>query len=274
VSDLDMRSLSSVLARAVLCILVGAVPVAAQPSAEVDALVACMAGADFSASDDCADALKALSQRDPSVGADARVHRAFAARLHRDTADFQEWQRWVSTKSEEEQDRESYEYEDGTSAMLLADTIRFQLLPNAGPDTERVLFEALLAATVMNGEMERGIAKYGQRAASATLGFARSDAVDRRRIGYSVLGWMLDPDTGGVHGSPLSGSDRAAAARAITAGLQEAEPDVRLTAIRAAQRGRVADALPVLRVFAVTMPDDQPYRLRQAAIDAVASLTH
>ena len=231
-----------------------------------------MAAEDYSASDDCAGALRALSQHDPSVGADARVHRAFAARLHRDIADFQKWQQWVAAKSEEERERESYEYEDGTSAMLLADAICFELLPNAGPDTERVLFEALLSATVMNGDMERGIAKYGQRAASATLGFARSDMLDRRRIGYSVLGWMLELHAGGSLVAPLSASDRKAAARAITAGLEEGQPYVRLTAIRAAQRGRVADALPMLRVFAVTMPDDEPYRLRQAAIDAVASL--
>jgi hypothetical protein len=174
--------------------------------------------------------------------------------------------------TQEELDRESPEYEDGTSAMLLADTIRLQLLPHAGPDTEPILFEALLSATVMNGDMERGLARYGRRVVAVTLDFAGSSALDRRSVAYGVLGWMLDLQSSGSSDWPLSSSEREAAARAITAGLQEAEPWLRLQAIHAAKRGRVAGALPMLRVLAVTLPDDEPYRLRRAAADAVAHL--
>jgi hypothetical protein len=215
-----------------------------------------------------------LCKIDAGVRADPRVHRAFARRVYQGVEDFRDWARQVEEMPRDRLGEDEHpEYEDGASAMFVVDTIRVQLLPNAGPDTEPVLFDALLMSAVITSEAERGIAKYGQRAVSATLGFARSDALDRRQIGYSVLGWMLDPEIGGSLGSPLSASEREAAARAITAGLQEGDPTVRLTAIRAAQRGRVAGALPMLRVLAVTMPDEQPHRLRQAAADAVASLT-
>ncbi len=268
-----MPPLSSGLV-AILCTVVAPMPVAAEPPPDVAALVACMASDDYAASSACTDELSALAKRDPSVGADVRAHRAFAARLYREIADFREWERSVAALSEEELDRESPEYEDGTSAMLLADTIRFQLLPHADRDSDRVLFDALLAATVMNGDMERGIARYGQRAVPATLDFARSDQPDRRRTAYNVLGWMLEVRAGDMLASPLDSSDRDAAARAITAGVQEGAPSVRLAAIRAAQRGGVRGAFPFLRVLAVTLPDDEPYRLRQAAAAAVSSLTH
>jgi hypothetical protein len=124
----------------------------------------------------------------------------------------------------------------------------------------------------MNDEMERGIARYGQRATQATLDSARSDDPGRRRIGYVVLGWMLALPSDVMLGPPLDPSSRATAAGTITAGLQEGEPAVRVTAIRAAQRGGVHAALPMLRVLAVTLPDDEPYRLRHAAAEAAASL--
>jgi hypothetical protein len=267
-----LSNLPALLLPAILCTVAATAPPAAEPPQDVDALVACMGSKNFTASDDCATALTELSRRDASVSADGRVHRAFAARVHRDIEDFREWQRAVAAMTEAEIERESPEYEDGTSTMLLADTIRFQLLPHAGPDTEPVLFEALLAAAVMNDDMERGIARYGQRAAGATLDFARSDQPDRRRIGYRVLGWMLALPAVDMLASPLDPSARDAAASAITAGLQEGEPSVRLAAIRAAQRGRVRGAFPMLRVLAVTLPDDDPHRLRQAAAEAVATL--
>jgi hypothetical protein len=268
-----LPNLPAVLISAVLCTVAAKASAAAEPPQDADTLVACMGSKNFTASDDCATALTELSRRNASVSADGRVHRAFAARVHRDIEEFRDWQRAVAAMSEAELERESPEFEDGTSTMLLADTIRFQLLPCAGPDTEPVLFEALLAAAVMNGDMERGIARYGQRAAGTTLDFARSEVHDRRRIAYSVLGWMLEAHAGGSLASPLSSGDREAAARAITAGLQEAEPGLRIAAIRAAQRGRVQGALPMLRVLAVTEPKGGRNGIGQAAADAVASLS-
>jgi hypothetical protein len=265
-------NLPAVLISAILCTVAATASVAVEPPQDVDTLLACMASENYAYSP-CADTLEELSKRDSSVGADVRVHRALAALLHREVADFKEWQRWLATRTAEELERDSPEYEDGFSAMQLADTIRFQLLPHAGPDTEPVLFGALLAAAVMNDDMERGIARYGQRAAGATLDFARSEVLDRRWIAYSVLGWMLDAEVGGSLASPLSSSDREAAARAITAGLQEAEPFLRIAAIRAAQRGRVEGALPILRVLAVTEPKDGRNGIGRAAADAVASLS-
>jgi hypothetical protein len=267
-----MPSLPFVLAGAFLCTLVGAATVAAEPRDIVGALVACMASDDYAASSTCADELSALAKRHPRVGADVRAHRAFAAHLYREIADFREWQRWLATRSQEDLENESPEHEDGNTAMLLADIIRFQLLPHAKRESERVLFDALLAASVMNEDMERGIARYGQRAAPATFDLARSDASDRREIAYTVLSWMLDLSAADMLASPLDSSGREAAARVITNGLQEAEPSVRLAAIRAAQRGGVRGAFPMLRVLAVTLPDDEPYRLRQAAAEAVARL--
>jgi len=266
-----LSNLPALLLTAILC-TVAATAAAAGPPQDVETLVACMAHDDYAASSRCTDELSAIVKRDPSVSADVRVHRAFAARLYRELADFREWQRQVAALSEEELDGESREYEDGTSAMLLADTIRFQLLPHADQDSDRVLFDALLATTVMNGDMERGIARYGQRAASATLDFAGSDLPDHRRIAYSVLGWMLALHAGDMLASPLDPNGRDIAARAITTGLQEGEPPVRLAAIRAAQRGGVRGAFPLLRVLAITLPDDEPFRLRHAAAEAVASL--
>src|SRR4051812_7626207 len=100
-----------------------------------------------------------------------------------------------------------------------------------------------------------------------------SDALDRRATGYRVLGLMLEAHASGSLASPLSSSDREAAARAITTGLQEAEPFLRIAAIRAVQRGRVEGALPMLRVLAVTEPRDGRNGIGQAAADAVASLS-
>jgi len=267
-----LSNLPALLLPAIVCTVAATAPVAAEPPQDVETLVACMARDDYGASSRCTDELSAIVKRDPGVSADVRVHRAFAARLYREIADFREWQRWLATRTAEELERDSPEYEDGFSALELADTIRFQLLPHADRDSDRVLFDALLATTVMNGDMERGIARYGQRALSATLDFARSDPADRRRIAYSVLGWMLEVDAGDMLALPLDPSARDAAAGAITAGLQEGEPSVRLAAIRAAQRGRVRGAFPMLRVLAVTLPDDEPHRLRQAAAEAVATL--
>lgn len=267
-----LSNLPALLLFAILCTVAATTPAAAEPPQDVETLVACMARDDYAASSSCTDELSAIVNRDPSVSADVRVHRAFAARLYREIADFREWQRSVAALRGQELDGESPEYEDWTTALLLADTIRFQLLPHADRDSDRVLFDALLATTVMNGDMERGIARYGQRALSATLDFAWSNLADRRRIAYSVLGWMLEVSAGDMLASPLDPSARDAAASAITAGLQEGEPSVRLAAIRAAQRGRVRGAFPMLRVLAVTLPDDEPHRLRQAAAEAVATL--
>ena len=268
-----MPSLPFVITWAVVCTLGAVVPAAAEPPEDVDRLLACARGPDDLGSYRCASTLEALSKQDLALAGDPRVHRALAERMHRDVADFKAWQQWLSTRTQDFLERESPEYEDGWSTLQLADTIRVHLLPHAGPDTKSVLFSALLAAAVMNDEMERGLAKYGRPALLATLGQVRSDDGDRRRIAYSVLGWMLDDEVGGAHGSPLTSADRELAERAIGTGLQEADPDLRLEAIRAAQRGRVAGALPMLRVLVVTMPDAEPYRLRRAAIDAVVSLT-
>jgi hypothetical protein len=246
---------------------------AAQPPDIIGGLVACMASDDYAASSACADELSALAKRDPSVGADVRAHRAFAGHLYREIVAFREWQRWLATRSPEDLENESPEHQDGNTAMLLADTIRFQLLPHANRESERVLFDALLAASVMNEDMERGIARYGQRAAPATFDLARSDASDRREIAYTVLGWMLEVPSADMLASPLHSRDREAAAQVITDGLQEGEPSVRLAAIGAAQRGDVRGALPMLRILASTLPPDDPYALRQAAAAAAASLS-
>jgi hypothetical protein len=267
-----MSALPSV-ALAVLCSLVTARSGGEESPRDIDALVVCAASQDYAASSDCIERLTSLADSDPNVAADARVHRAFAARLYLEIADFREWQRWFATRNEAEiAENESPEYEDGNTALMLADTVRVRLLPYADPESERLLFDALLATSVMNGDMERGIARYGQRAAAATLNLARSHDADRRRIGYVVLGWMLALGADDMLAPALDPGRRDAAAVIITAGLQESEPSIRLTAIRAAQRGRVRGAIPLLRVLAATLPDDQPHRLRQAAADAAATL--
>jgi hypothetical protein len=276
VSDLDampiLSKLPAVLLPAVLCTAAHTAPLAAEPPQDVDSLVACMGSKNFAASDDCATALTELSRRDPSVSADGRVHRAFAARVYRDIEDFREWQRWVASKTDAELERESPEYEDGASTAWLVSTIR-ELVPHAGPETQPILFDALLAAVSMIGDLDRVVAHYGQPAFGAALASVQSAALDRRATGYDVLGLMLEAHAGGSLASPLSSQDRESAARAITAGLQEAEPDVRLAAIRAAQQGRVEGALPLLRVLALTQPKDGAHGIQQAAADAVASLS-
>jgi hypothetical protein len=261
------------VAVAVLCHLASAMPGGEEPPRDIDALVLCATREDYAAAHNCIERLTALAERAPNVAADARVHRAFAATLYREIAALREWQRWFTARSEAEiAENESPEYEDGNTALLLADTVRFRLLPYADLESERVLFDALLATSVMNGDMERGIARYGQRAAPATLDLARSDDADRRRIAYVVLGWMLALTADDMLAPALDPGRRDAAAVVITAGLQESDPSARLTAIQAARRGRVQAAVPMLRVLAVTLPDDEPHRLRQAAADAVATL--
>jgi hypothetical protein len=266
-----LPNLIAVLLPAVLC-TVAATPLAAPEPQDVETLLACMGSNNFTASDDCATALTELSRRAASVSADGRVHRAFAARVHRDIEDFREWQRSVAAMTDAELERESPEFEDGASTAWLVSTIR-ELVPHAGPETQPVLFDALLAAVMMDGDQARVVALYGQPAFGPALACVGSDALDRRATCYRVLGLMLEAHAGGSLASPLSSRDREAASRAITAGLQEAEPGLRIAAIRAAQRGRVEGALPILRVLAVTEPKDGRNGIGRAAADAVASLS-
>ncbi len=102
--------------------------------------------------------------------------------------------------------------------------------------------------------------------------FLRDDSIDRRDVVCGVLGRMLEANAHGTLPSALSAAARQSAETTIVGGLQDAQPHDRLKAIRAAQRGGVRGALPLLRVLALTLPDDEPSRLRHAAAEAVASL--
>ena len=164
------------------------------------------------------------------------------------------------------------EYEDGRSAMLLADTIRFQLLPHAGPDTEPVLFEALLAAAVMNDDMERGIARYGQRAAGATLDFAGAIQPDRRRIGSacSVGCSRCPPST-----CWLRRWTRAPVMPPLRPSRRACRKASRRSDWRRSARHNVvvsAARFPCFASLPSRCPMTNPHRLRQAAAEAVATL--
>jgi hypothetical protein len=267
-----LPKLPAVFLPAILCTVAATAPAASQPAQDVEALVACTKSQDFAASHDCATALTELSTRNPSVGADGRVHRALAVRIHRDIEEFREWRRIVTTKTDAELERDSPEYEDGASTMRLVSAIQ-ELVPHAGPETQPVLFDALLEAVAMSDGLDRSIAHYGQPAFGATLNCVRSASLERQATGYDVLGLMLEAHAAGSLAAPLSARDRQAAAHVITAGLQAAESSLRITAIRAARRGRVEGALPILRVLAATEPKDGPDSIGQAAADAVASLS-
>ncbi len=257
---------------AVLCTLVATMPAEAEPPRNVDGLIACMMSDDFAASDDCAKALATLSEEDVAVRADIRVHRAFNARIRRDLADFQGWQAWVATKSEADLESEPPEYEDGASTAWLAQWTE-GFLPTADADSRQVLFDALLVAAAMLSDIEQTVANHGEPALPATVRFLRDDSIDRRDVVYGVLGRMLEAHAHGTFPAGLSAAARQSAETTILGGLQDAEPHVRLKAIRAAQRGRVRGALPMLRVLASTLPADDRFRLRLAAAEAVASLT-
>ena len=250
-------------------VLTGPSTRASQEPDAVERLTACMASADFVASHDCAGELVVLTDRHPELRREVKVHLAFAARLRQDVAEFQAWRDEVSKPSEA--DQKGSEYEDGSStAMLLPAAV--SLLPYAGAESTAFV-AAMLDAATMSDDLESAIASHGGTVLPAVLAHAGSDQPWRRAVGYTVLGMMLAGHADAGLASPLTRNDHDAAATAVMRGLQDREPELRRTAIRAARTGRVGRALPMLRVMAATEPHAGPRSIGQAAADAVSALT-